>query len=119
MNNYRIFTSPLGPPEAVKQGWSWPAFFFSFAWALVKKMWILGVGIFIFLLISTFMVDALAPSMESANAIKTLIKFLVIIPFGISGNYWREKHLVSRGYREVGLVSGTNPDAALVSHLST
>ena len=41
MKQYKIFKHPLGKIEAVKQGWSWPAFFFNWIWALVKKMWYL------------------------------------------------------------------------------
>ncbi len=39
---YKVFEHPENRVEAVKQGWSWPAFFFIWIWALVKKMWVLG-----------------------------------------------------------------------------
>ena len=45
MKQYKVFKHPAGSIEAVKQGWSWPAFFFSFIWAMVKKMWGLGIGV--------------------------------------------------------------------------
>lgn len=47
MKQYKIYANPQGTYEAVKQGWSWPAFFFSFIWAMVKKMWGLGVGVLV------------------------------------------------------------------------
>ena len=37
MKTYKIFKNPTGQYEAVKQGWSWPAFFFGGIWACVKK----------------------------------------------------------------------------------
>ena len=43
MKKYKIFVNPQGSSEAVKQGWSWPGFFFNIIWALIKRMWVLGV----------------------------------------------------------------------------
>ena len=42
MKVYKIFKDSIGQYEAVKQGWSWPAFFFEGIWACVKKIWGLG-----------------------------------------------------------------------------
>ena len=58
MKQYKIFKHPSGNSEAVKQGWSWPAFFFSFIWAMVKKQWALGVSVFIGILVFGFIVGA-------------------------------------------------------------
>jgi hypothetical protein len=44
MKTFKIYEPPTGECEAVKQGWSWPAFFFGPIWALVKTLWGLGVG---------------------------------------------------------------------------
>ena len=55
MKTYKIFKNPTGQYEAVKQGWSWPAFFFAGIWACVKKMWGLGIGIIIvFIILNVF-----------------------------------------------------------------
>lgn len=47
MKHYKIFKNQIGQIEAVKQGFSWPAFFFTWIWALVKKNWFLAIGILI------------------------------------------------------------------------
>jgi len=39
MKQYKIFVNPQGTCEAVKQGWSWPAFLFTWVWGIFKKMW--------------------------------------------------------------------------------
>jgi hypothetical protein len=39
---YDIYEHPIGTIEAVKKGWSWPAFFFTWIWALSKKMYLFG-----------------------------------------------------------------------------
>ncbi len=36
MKQYKIYEHPAGAIEAVKLGWSWPAFFFVSIWALFK-----------------------------------------------------------------------------------
>lgn len=45
MTQYRVFTHPSGASEAVKQGWSWPAFFFTNWWALCKHQYMLGASV--------------------------------------------------------------------------
>jgi hypothetical protein len=47
MKTYNIYVNPQGAGEAVKQGWSWPGFFFNFIWALIKRIWVLGVVLMI------------------------------------------------------------------------
>ncbi len=42
MKQYKIFKHPNGETEAVKQSWSWPAFFFTWIWALIKKLWVIA-----------------------------------------------------------------------------
>ena len=43
MKQYKIFRNASGQVEAVKQGWSWPAFFFSVIWAIAKRLWIIAI----------------------------------------------------------------------------
>ncbi|MEM0111894.1 MAG: DUF2628 domain-containing protein, partial [Candidatus Parvarchaeota archaeon] len=43
MKTYNIYKHPLGDIKAVKVGWSWPAFFFTWIWAFVKGLYVVGV----------------------------------------------------------------------------
>lgn len=43
--HYRIFARSGKQIEAVKVGWSWPAFIFTFWWALIKKLWWRATGV--------------------------------------------------------------------------
>ena len=38
--NYNIYSHPNKVPVAVKQGFSWPGFFFGGFWALLKGLWV-------------------------------------------------------------------------------
>lgn len=106
MKQYKVFEHPSGKIEAVKQGWSWPAFLFSFVWAMVKKMWSIGIGLFILSLIFISMVG------KQADLLFHAISVIVSVIFGIYGNSWREKNLESRGYKVKGTVTAANPGEA-------
>ena len=99
MKHYKIFEHPDGKIEAVKLGWSWPAFFFDCLWALFKKMWWLGGGIF-----ATFVLLEALLSMEDEglNLNKLVIIIVLRVIFGLNGNRWRENKLQSRGYHYKG-----------------
>ena len=45
MKQFNVYENPSGMKEAVKQGWSWPGFFFNWIWCFVKKMSGLGFGV--------------------------------------------------------------------------
>jgi hypothetical protein len=107
VKQYKIFKHPSGATEAVKQGWSWPAFLFSFIWAMVKKMWAIGIGLFILSLIFISMVGT------GADLIINIISIIVSVVFGMYGNSWREKNLDSRGYEVQGTVTAANPEEAI------
>ena len=109
---FTVFVSPKGEREVVKQGWSWPGFFFSCIWAMVKKMWGLGVGLFICFFVLGFAIGV-ADGGAGGDALINLLSFIVNIIFGINGNSWREKNLISRGFEQIDTVSAANPEGAM------
>lgn len=116
MKQYKVFKHPSGAIEAVKQGWSWPAFFFSFIWAMVKKMWPLGIGV----LIGFFVLGMVVGAAGGGNGGEALINIAAIISnvvFGLNGNAWREANLHSRGYELEDTVTAANPEGAVALYL--
>lgn len=119
MHNYKIFKDPLGVYEAVKQGWSWPAFFFSTIWAFIKRIWWLGFGLVLlsFLLPSLIAANLQDIPQEQAiaiiNMIGSIITMIIGIILGLYGNLLREKNLLSRGYNYVTTVSAETPERAI------
>ena len=84
-----------------------------------KKMWGLGVSVFIILLGCS--VPVLWDSIL-AITLGNIISLIVFIIFGIYGNSWREKSLVDRGYKQVDTISAANTEGALElykNHTST
>ena len=111
MNQYKIFKHPSGVCEAVKQGWSWPAFFFGVVWAMVKKMWALGLGVLLaFVLLG--IVSGVAAGASGSDALFNVVNLIAAIVFGMNGNQWREKNLVARGFEHMDTVTAGNPEGA-------
>ncbi|XKM13901.1 hypothetical protein RCS94_01710 [Orbaceae bacterium ac157xtp] len=132
MKNYKIFKHPDGKMEAVKQGWSWPGFFFWFIWGFFHKLWKLacilyGIRFFIFviscLIIYYFNISYFHK--QTINVAKILylaimidgltlfLSFFVSLYIGARGNSFREKNLIATGYKLIGSFLATNPDMAI------
>ena len=103
MKQYKIFVNPQGTCEAVKQGWSWPAFFFTWVWTIVKKMWWPVVG----LIVAVFV---LLPIIAALGDVITIV---ISVIFGIYGNDWREINLPNRGYDYKETITAANPEGAI------
>ena len=111
MKQYKVFKHPVGKIQAVKQGWCWPAFFFSFIWAILGRMWGLGIAVFVILvLVATSLYTY---QTQNADGIVNFISFITNVIFGINGNAWREKNLLSRGFDLIDTVTASNKDGAI------
>jgi hypothetical protein len=109
MKRFRIYEHPALGRQAVKIGFSWPAFFFGFFWLLSKKLWRFA-GIWIVIYLSMTLLDNAVRTGVNDPLVKTVmgtglfVAYLTImfIP-AFLGNSWREKKLVAKGYapREV------------------
>jgi hypothetical protein len=140
---YKIYENRDGRKEAVKQGWSWPAFFFAGIWAFVKKLNVAG-GIWVTIIIllailgSKIELDvdrAIELALERDRSYwhltgqevrqavqrKILYEELAVsvaglifgVIFGLRGNSWRENNLKTRGYKLKGEVAAASDEAAL------
>ncbi len=101
----------------LKEGFSWPAFFFTFLWAFVKRQWrlgfiLLGIAVvveIIMLLICVPMFPDGIPGMFDA-AISPAVKFFYIFNIifallfmfiiGKFANQWLAKSLRKKGYHQ-------------------
>jgi len=101
MKKFKIYTNGSGL-VAIKQGWSWPGFCFTWIWALTKSLWLPAIVIIIINLIC----------LKIPNA--TLIFIIAGIVFGKKGNQWWEKSLMKKGYTELTTVQASNPNNAVM-----
>ncbi|MFL9998361.1 DUF2628 domain-containing protein, partial [Paraburkholderia sediminicola] len=92
MKQYRIFRHPNGKIRAVKQGWSWPAFFVVSWWALVKRLWWPGIGSLVVLFAISLGAASARDLFRIAdrtfrllNSVVDVLGFAAMIAFGMRG----------------------------------
>ena len=106
MKNFNIYEHDDEPTQAVKVGWSWPGFFFTWLWAFVKKMPGLGIGLLLLFIIT----GAYA---EDSEGLSSIIPLAISIWLGLSGNKQREADLTKKGYKHVAEITAKRPKRAL------
>ncbi|MFM8680897.1 MAG: DUF2628 domain-containing protein [Alphaproteobacteria bacterium] len=92
----------------VREGFCWPAFFFSVFWALWHRMWFAAAGLLALTLGLAVLHDILGLDDLVAEAIGLAAAVLV----GFEANDWRRDALRRRGYAEAGVVAATDREAA-------
>jgi hypothetical protein len=110
---FEIFTKPSFPTVAVKRGFSWPGFFFSWLWAFSRGLWLEGIIIF-----------GVCIALSLLNLITVVVNPLLVglpglvsvVVIGMRGNSWRIRKLEKEGYEFVGLVEARSPASAVAAH---
>lgn len=108
MKTFDVYRKEGRAPEAVKQGFCWPAFFFIWIWALVKGLPLYALAIF-FAIAGSVVVGWLM----QAGWITSMLNIIVWIWAGTSGNQWRADALQARGYKRFATLQASGPDDAL------
>jgi signal peptidase I len=114
MRFYDVYEHPTKGRKAVKDGFSWPAFFFFPLWPFLKGLWLLGA---VCLIPSAFAIILeelhLVPLVLWWAILSTAIPLLVGIAVGVLGNAWVCKSLVRRGFLHVAKVAAQSHHTAL------
>lgn len=88
----------------VKDGFSWPAFFFGPLWALTNRMWVVGA-----LLIAAMIGIGMVPAaFDGGDAIASSLTLALAVLLGFHGNDLRQWSLERAGYELNAVVSGSN-----------
>jgi hypothetical protein len=99
---------PGGEPALVREGFSWPAFFLGFFWALWHRLWLVALVLFAAsVAIEAGLTAAGADPMTRIAANLGLALFV-----GVSGNDWMRGRLARLGYRLTDIVAARGRDAA-------
>ncbi len=121
MNTYSIYYNGVkGTYTAIKEGWSWAAFFFTGAWAIWVSLWkvvfiVLIINIFINIFISHLFVAGSDNQYMAGIAVFVVMSFI----FGLNGNKWREERIMNQGYNYVGSINANNPKSAKAQWISS
>ncbi|SFH34484.1 Protein of unknown function [Nitrosospira sp. Nsp14] len=115
---FKIYEHPTERIEAVKVGFSWPAFFLSVIWMMVHRLWYSAV-LWIALYAIVHVAEGFVERMEDSS-LTFLLLFVVLIAWGalclvpgLRGNSWREKNLVRRGYSPIQTIRAESSGDAI------
>jgi hypothetical protein len=93
----------------VKEGFSWPAFVFTFLWALWGRMWWPAIALFSIIVLTGWG----AAQLGFNEGVETVISISLGLAIGFVGNDIRRWSLERQGYQEVALVTGRNTEDAM------
>ena len=115
-HEYRIYTRVGGGIRAVKRGWNWPAFFFSWIWAFTKGLIAIGVGV----MLSPIILGGIFSNIDTELASYVIIIATLVSDFwlGAKGNKFVEDNLTKKGFKFAGTVNAATAEGALATFLS-
>lgn len=102
----RVYFHPKKGYVFVKQGFSWPAFFFGALWALVRKMWLPTFAVMVILEIMLWFLSGYGEAQRIVwlELLGAVITLLYAFLRGKYGNRLLEASLLSRGFEDHGIV---------------
>ncbi|WP_243369090.1 DUF2628 domain-containing protein [Microvirga solisilvae] len=98
----------LEDAELVKDAFSWGAFFFTFLWFFVHRLWLAGLGVLVLVLAFGALMQALDVH-EAAGAVAGLLLQTLI---GLEANSLRRWTLARHGLALADVVTGADRDEA-------
>lgn len=118
MSKFNVYKHATKGPVAVKIGFSWPGFFFTWVWMLIKQLWGMAIAWIAIWIVMNILFSAAgyAGSQGGTNPLALgglgLWLALHLIP-GFNGNKWRESNLANRGYSQSGTFEAESAEAAI------
>jgi hypothetical protein len=113
MQVFLIFKHSEKGFRAVKRGFSWPGFFFTWIWALSRQLWLEAGLLMLFSGAIAALVLELDLGTGSANRYYSLAVALFYMGFiGFKGNSWRSRNLEARGFLLLGAIKARDPQDA-------
>jgi hypothetical protein len=107
---YAVYGHPDGRRQAVKRGFSWPGFLFTWIWAFAKGLHDWGTGV----LVASVVIMVIGRSPELVPALLALAAAIGLrLMVGSGGNAARERALVASHWQLLGTVPSATPEEAL------
>jgi len=120
MKAFSVYSHPTRGYEAVKHGFSWPAFFFGPIWILMKRLWGIFFGLWFLAYMGLVLIQSVTNTAQSDSGAQALVRLMLaggylalwLVP-AFKGNSWRVVNLIKRGYELIAMVNAETPDAAI------
>lgn len=117
--------------EAIKHGFCWPAFFFTFGWAIFKRLWVIAICYFVFVNFMEFLiyytlvlmgyelgaVQFGAVQLETLYIGLIILEFIFRFAFGYSGNKLVISRMEKRGFWKSITVNAKNKKSAIAQYM--
>lgn len=120
MKNFKVFHHPIKGFEAVKIGFSWPAFLLGIPWMIAKKLWVMAGIWFLMSLCVGIVISLVADHSGLTPGLQIIVSLLLLVVYtalwliaSFKGNSWRLKNLEKRGYELKREIQADSPDAAI------
>jgi hypothetical protein len=110
-STFDVFQHPTKGYEAVKRGFSWPAFIFTLFWAFLKRLWFEGF-IVVLMIVVIVSVQPLEDFVHRAFG-NSGLGWIVSLIFGFRGNRWRKEQLETHGWSLVVMIEAASAAQAL------
>ena len=107
------FQRQMAAVVPIKEGFCWPAFFFSLFWTLRHRLWIIALG----LVAANLVISVLVFQIGTNEAVTIVISFSIALMLGFMGNDFRRAKLEKNGFTERGLVIDRTAEAAVRQYL--
>ena len=102
--------------KAIKQGISFPAFFFTWIWALIKCQWLAAILLIIITFLLSFLLTEATMSPGHTHLISISSLLIMHLLCGGYGNKWLAHTLQKKGYHLIGTVRARNKLSAIQKH---
>ena len=115
MKVFNVYKHDVNGYDAVKDGFSWPGFWFTGIWSLYKKLWWL-FGVIIAVLVGLAFVEQWLMSAYYYSEAKTLdiiVKIGLAFIVGFKGNEFVVNDLIRRGYKLTDTVEAKSRTEAI------
>ncbi|AXV16925.1 hypothetical protein CYG48_15235 [Neorhizobium sp. SOG26] len=113
MRSYLVLTPPGGPDRdhrstlIMRDGFSWPALFFPWAWLLWNRLWIAAIVVFLLQGLSGFLMGF--AGLELAGG---LFGFALSLLVALEGRHYRSESLIRRGWTLEAVIPAPDLDTA-------
>src|SRR6266496_4554910 len=100
---FEVFKHPLRDSKAVKRGFSWPGFFFTWIWAFANRLWLTGGTLFVLSVVFSFLPFIWSfQSLYQNSLVLAFFSLVLQLIVGLKGNSWKGEALQNCGYDYVG-----------------
>jgi hypothetical protein len=121
MASYDVFKDANGRRYAVKAGYNFFAFFFSYIWALFSKLWVIAI---VLMILSAALNKLFNYSIHQYHAMDNSIYlyiafiilgaiFYIMYNIGKHGNKWLKDDMLKRGYEHLGNIEAQSKNEAI------